>query len=57
MINKKCIKLFFDVYFVLRERERERERESEQGRGRERNLKQAPGYELTAQSPTQGSNS
>ena len=46
------------IYF----RERERERAHEQGRGRERethtqNPKQAPGSELSAQSPTQGSNS
>ena len=42
------------------DRERERETEHEQGRGRERgkqNGKQAPGSELSAQSPTQGSNS
>ena len=40
--------------------EREREAEYEQGRGRERdtqNLKQAPGSDLSAQSPTWGSNS
>ena len=42
-----------------RERERERESEHEQGRGRERetqNPKQAPGSELSAQSPTRGLN-
>ena len=42
-----------------RGREREREREPEQGRGTERetqNKKQAPGSELSAQSPTWGSN-
>ena len=44
-----------------RERERERERETarERGRVRERgrqNLKQAPGSELSAQSPIGGSN-
>ena len=42
--------------------ESEGETEREQGRGREReresqNPKQAPGSELSAQSPTQGSNS
>ena len=48
--------------FIIFERERERERETEheQGRGREggetQNLKQAPGSELAAQSPTWGSN-
>ena len=47
------------IYF-LRERERDRH---EQGRGRERereretqNAKQAPGSELSARSPTRGSN-
>ena len=42
------------------ERERERERENTWGRGRERetqNPKQAPGSELSVQSPTRGSNS
>ena len=42
------------------ERERERESEHEQKRGAERgrqNPKQAPGSELSAQSPTRGSNS
>ena len=46
------------IYFW--ERERERESEHEWGRGRERgrqNPKQSPGSELSAQSPTQGSNS
>ena len=45
-----------NVYSFLRDRERQHER----GRGRERetqNLKQAPGSELLAQSPTQGLNS
>ena len=51
----------FSIYFFLREREKERERETEreQGRGTERgrqNPKQAPGSELSAQSPTPGSN-
>ena len=49
----------------MRERERERERESASGGGAERerereretqNLKQAPGSELSAQSPTWGLN-
>ena len=42
-----------------KERERERERENKWGRGRERdtqNPKQAPGSELSAQSPMLGSN-
>ena len=49
-------KIFFNVYLFLRQRETEHER----GRVRERetqNLKQAPGSELSAQSPTRGSNS
>ena len=47
------------MFIFERERERERETEHEQGKGRERetqNLKQAPGSELSAQSPTQGPN-
>ena len=47
---------FFNVYLFLRQRETEHE----QGRVREREtqtLKQAPGSELSAQSPTRGSNS
>ena len=49
---------FFNVDLFIFERETEREK----GRGRERerktlNLKQAPGSELSAQSPAQGSNS
>ena len=46
---------FFNVYLFLRQRETEHE----QGRVREREtqtLKQAPGSELSAQSPTRGSN-
>ena len=49
-------KNFFKVYLLLRQRETEHER----GRVRERetyNLKQAPGSELSAQSPTRGLNS
>ena len=49
---------FFNVDLFLRERERESE--PERGRGRERetqNMRQAPGSELSAQSPTRGSNS
>ena len=48
--------IFFNVYLFLRQRETEHE----QGRVRERetqNLKQAPGSELSAQSPTRGLNS
>ena len=52
---------FFNVYLFLRERERERERRmSRGGAERERetqNPKQAPGSEVSAQSPTWGSNS
>ena len=50
-----CPKFF--LMFVF---QRETEHEHEQGRGRERetqNPKQAPGSELSAQSPTRGSNS
>ena len=49
-------KVFFNVYLFLRERETEHE----QGRGRDRgrhNPRQAPGSELSAQSPTKGLNS
>ena len=52
----KSYKFFFNVYFHFWERDRawvgegQRERETQ-------NLKQAPGSELSAQSPTQGSNS
>ena len=51
-------KKFFKCLFII---ERQRKTEHEQGRGREReretqNLKQAPGSELSAQSPTRGSN-
>ena len=45
-------KIFFDVYLCFREGKRETE--CEWGRGRERetqNLKQAPGSEMSAQSP------
>ena len=48
--------IFFNVYLFLRDRELQCER----GRVRERgtqNLKQAPGSELSAQSPTRGLNS
>ena len=54
--NSFFFNCFFNVYLFLRERESE----SEQGRGKERgrqNPKQAPGSELSAQSPTWGSNS
>ena len=46
---------FFNIYLFLRQRETEHER----GRVRERetqNQKQVPGSELSAQSPTRGSN-
>ena len=49
------LKNFFKYLFLT-----QRETEHVQGRGRERgdtqNLKQAPGSELSAQSPTRGSN-
>ena len=50
------LKFFSNAYLFLRQRETEHER----GRVREtetQNLKQAPGSELSAQSPTRGSNS
>ena len=52
----------FILFLIVREREREREstraEASEGQREREtQNLKQAPGSELSAQSPTWGSNS
>ena len=54
----------FNVYLSLRERERERERERDRawaGEGQRKretqNLKHIPGSELSAQSPTRGSNS
>ena len=56
-------KFFFFLHLIFeRERERERERETEHkwGRGRDnetQNLKQAPGSELSAQSPTRALNS
>ena len=49
-------KIFFNIYLFLRQRETEHE----WGRAREREtqyLKQAPGSELSAQSPTRGLNS
>ena len=54
---KKRFFFSFNVYFS----ERETETESEQGRSREReretqNLRQSPGSELSAQSPTWGLN-
>ena len=50
------------IYFGERDRETETERQRVSRIGAERaretqNLKQAPGSELTAQSPTRGSNS
>ena len=51
----KVVVVLFNVYLFLRERETE----CENGRGKERgrqNLKQAPGSEWSAQTPTWGSN-
>ena len=56
MLCKGWILFFFNVYLFLRQGETQHE----QGRVREtetQNLKQAPGSELSAQSPTRGSNS
>ena len=50
---------FFFLSLFIFERETERQRDREQGKGRERetqNPKQAPGSELSAQSPTRGWN-
>ena len=48
---------FFNVYLFLRERQRQSTSGGGSGREREtQNLKQAPGSELSAQSPTQASN-
>ena len=50
-------KNFFNVYLFLRQRETEHERGRDREREREtQNLKQPPGSELSAQSPTRGSN-
>ena len=48
---------FFNVYLFLRKRERQvmSRGEAERERGRHQNLKQALGFELSAQSLTQGS--
>ena len=51
------LKIFFNVLFIFKT-ERDRVRAGEGQREREtQNPKQAPGSELSAQSPTQGSNS
>ena len=47
---------FFNVYLFLRERDRARAGEGQRERETQ-NLKQVPGSELSAQSPTWGSNS
>ena len=46
----------FNVYLYLRERERERMSRGGAEREETQSPKQAPGSELSAQSPTQGSN-
>ena len=53
-------KIFLNVYLFLRERQTDRQNMSREGTEREgetQNLKQVPGFELSAQSPTWGSNS
>ena len=56
-LNPCDIVVVFNVYVFLRQRERDRMRVGEGQREREtQNLKQAPGSELSAQSPMQGSN-
>ena len=57
--NRIEVFLFFLIFKIIFIFEREREREYEQGRGREReteSMKQAPGSEPSAQSPTRGWN-
>ena len=52
------LNIFFNVYLFLRHRETEHERGGGGQREMEtQNPKQAPGSELSAQSPTRGSNS
>ena len=50
------LKIFFKVHLFLREIRKKQEMDRERGRETQ-NLKQAPGSELLAQSPMQGSNS
>ena len=62
VFKKLKVYVYFLNVFYLVLREREREAKLEWGRGREReretqNRKRAPGSELSAQSPTGGSNS
>ena len=57
--TKNYLFIYFNFLMFIFERERERETEvqgGEEQRGKG-NLKQVPGSELSAQSPTQGSNS
>ena len=50
-------KFFFKFYLFLRERERQSvSQEGAEREGETRNLKQAPGSELSTQIPTRGSN-
>ena len=52
------LKIFLSAYSFLRERDRDRAPAGEgQGEGETQNLKQVAGPELSAQSPTWGSNS
>ena len=50
------LKIFFNIYLFLRDRDRARVGEEQRERETQ-NLKRAPGSELSAQSPTRGSNS
>ena len=50
-----CFIIFLKVYLYLREREREQAGEGQRARETQ-NPKQAPDSELSAQSPTRGSN-
>ena len=47
-------KIFFYFYLFLRDRERQRMRGEGQGARETQNPKQAPGSELSVQSPTRG---
>lgn len=55
---KECLKIFLMFIYFFRERERDRVRAGEgQRETHTQNLKQAPGSELSLQSPPWGSNS
>ena len=56
-LMKTNLAFFFNIYLFLRDRDRAWAGEEQREREREtQNRKQAPGSEMSAQSPTQGSN-